>query len=581
MEGDKASLKTKKGDKCMSEPILAVPIKRQRKMKLGEILLCKGYVTENQLMSALEEARAKKKKVGEVLVEMGYATEDAIAEALAEQYNIDRYHINEIDLTKSLYKIIPENIAKKYRVIPVKETDSTITVITDNPVNIFAIDELKRITRKDVKPAIVTQSELDTVYELVYGNNSEKFKDVIKKVQEKITNSNSGDKTLRNLAEEVSVIDLVDGIVNDAIVSRASDIHIDPEEDVVRVRFRIDGILYDAAVLAKILHPVIVSRIKIMSGLDIAERRLPQDGKFRIKKGMKNINFRVSTLPTSHGEKTVLRILDRDKALLNMENLGMDEYNLSIYRKMLSNPHGIILISGPTGSGKTTTLYASINHLNTPGRNIITVEDPIEYDFRRINQVSVDETSGLTFANALRSILRQDPDIIMIGEIRDRETAEIAVQASLTGHLVLSTIHTNDAATTVTRLVEMGIDRYLVASSLIGVVAQRLVRKVCPHCKTEVKIPEDLANSLNLKGSTMFKGKGCDKCRNTGYKGRIGVYEIISVDKDIRELIAENAPVDRIRDVAIEKGMRTMREYGAELVRQGITTVEEVLRVTS
>ena len=567
----------------MGEPVLAVPIRRPKKLKLGEILVSKGYITDEQLISALEEAKAKGKKIGETLVEMGYVTEDAIAEALAEQCNIRRIHLSDVDLTltKPLHRVIPESFAKKYRVIPVDVTGNKVFAITDNPTNVFAIDELRRLTRKEVECGVVTHSELNTAYEMVYGSNSEKFKEVIRKVQEKTAGDKNGVKTLKNLAEEVSVIDLVNSIINDAISARASDIHIDPEEDIVRIRYRVDGILYDAVTLAKILHPAIVSRVKIVSGLDIAEKRLPQDGRFRLRRGIKNINFRVSVLPTNHGEKVVLRVLDKDKTLLNLENLGMDTYNLNIYKQILSHPYGIILISGPTGSGKTTTLYASINHLNTPGKNIITVEDPIEYDFRRINQVSVDETAGLTFANALRSILRQDPDIIMIGEIRDRETAEIAVQASLTGHLVLSTIHTNDAPTSVTRLTEMGIDKYLVSSSLVGVVAQRLVRKICPYCKTESRIPDDLAESLGLETTTVIKGEGCDKCRKTGYLGRIGIYEIIAVDREIKDLIAQNSPADIIRDTAIQKGMRPMRDYGVELVKKGITTVEEVMRVTA
>ena len=565
----------------MSEPVLAVPIRKQKRMKLGEILLSKGYITEEQLNTALDEAKTKDKKIGEVLIDLGYATEDIIAEALADQCNVRRVHLNDVDLTKPLHKSIPEEIAKKYKLVPIEDKSGKITIITDSPTNVFAIEEVKRVTRKEVECTMVTHSELNTAYEMVYGNNSEKFKEVIRKVQEKIAGDRNGVKTLRSLAEEVSVIDLVDGIINDAVSAKASDIHVDPEDDIMRIRYRIDGMLYDAVTLAKILHPAIVSRIKIMTGLDIAEKRLPQDGRFRIKRGMKNVDFRVSTLPTSHGEKVVLRVLDKDKTLLNLENLGMDEYNLNIYKQILSQPYGIILISGPTGSGKTTTLYASINYLNTPNRNIITVEDPIEYDFRRINQVNVDEAAGLTFANALRSILRQDPDIIMIGEIRDRETAEIAVQASLTGHLVLSTIHTNDAPSSITRLIEMGIDKYLVSSSVIGVVAQRLVRKVCPHCRTEVKIPDDLAESLGLETNTVIKGEWCEKCRKTGYMGRIGIYEVVNVNKEIRELIAQNAPVDAIRDVAREKRMRTMRESGVELVKQGITTVEEVMRVTT
>ncbi len=553
---------------------------RFKKVRLGDLLIEKGYITQAQLKVALEESKKSGKKLGETLVDLDYVDEDTILNLLAQQFGISKITYDEIHFEKPLKNILPERLARRFKVVPVDYTDEKIVVATNDPTNIFAFDEISRVTRKEVEPVIISRDDLLKALEKIYGTEDRLY-EIVRSVENKILGAASDDDALKSLAEDASVVKLVDGIISKAIVEHASDIHVEPDEDILRIRYRVDGILHEVLTLNRILHPAIVSRVKIMSGMDIAEKRIPQDGRFKIKKDFKDIDFRVSTLPTNYGEKVVLRILDREQALLDLRNIGMDEYSLSIYNEIISKPFGIVLISGPTGSGKTTTLYATLNKLNSLEKNIITVEDPIEYNFKLINQVNVDESAGLTFANALRSILRQDPDIIMVGEIRDRETAEISIQASLTGHLVLSTVHTNDAASSVVRLVDMGIEPYLVSTSLIGVVGQRLVRKICPHCKVEYKPEPEIARQLGIdENQTIYRGEGCEKCKFTGYMGRIGIYEVMKVSKKIRKLIHSGASADEIREAALREGFKPMREAGFELVKRGITTIEEVLRVT-
>ncbi len=551
-----------------------------KKVRLGDLLIENGLITQAQLKVALNESKKSGKKLGETLIDLDYIDEKTIIDVLSEQLGIDKITTDDIHFEKPLKDILPEKLARKFKVVPVDYTDNEIVVATNDPTNLFMLDEIGRITRKDIIPAIITKDDLFNALEKIYGTEDKLYK-IVSDVENKIVELGSNEEITKSVAEDSSVVMLVDGIISKAISEHASDIHIEPDEDILRVRYRVDGMLHEVLGLNKILHPAVISRIKIMSNIDIAEKRIPQDGRFKIRKDFKDIDFRVSTLPTNYGEKVVLRILDREQALLNLSNIGMDDYSLNTYEKIISKPYGIILISGPTGSGKTTTLYASLNKLNSLDKNIITVEDPIEYNFKLINQVNVDESAGLTFANALRSILRQDPDIIMVGEIRDRETAEISIQASLTGHLVLSTIHTNDASSSIVRLVEMGIEPYLVATSLIGVVGQRLVRKICPYCKTEYQPDENIAEQLGLeKNQPIYKGEGCEKCKYTGYQGRIGIYEVMNINKEIRSVINKGGSTDEIRDVAIKNGFRQMKEGGFELVKKGITTIEEVLRVT-
>jgi len=551
-----------------------------KKVRLGDLLIENGLITEAQLKVALNESKKSGKKLGETLIDLDYIDENTIINVLSEQLGIDKVTTEDIHFEKPLKEILPEKLARKFKVVPVDFKDNEIIVATNDPTNIFMLDEIGRITKKEIIPTIISKDDLFNALEKIYGTEDRLYK-IVSDVENKIVELGSDEEIAKSVAEDSSVVMLVDGIISKAISERASDIHIEPDEDVLRVRYRVDGILHEVLSLSKVLHPAVISRIKIMSDIDIAEKRIPQDGRFKIRKDFKDIDFRVSTLPTNYGEKVVLRILDREQALLDLSNIGMDKYSLSVYQNIIDKPYGIILIAGPTGSGKTTTLYASLNKLNSLEKNIITVEDPIEYNFKLINQVNVDETAGLTFANALRSILRQDPDIIMVGEIRDRETAAISIQASLTGHLVLSTIHTNDAASSIVRLVEMGIEPYLVATSLIGVVGQRLVRKICPYCKVEYKPDAEIAAMLGIdKNVPIYRGEGCEKCKYTGYQGRIGIYEVMGVGKKIRNIIAKGGSTDDIKQVALENGFRQMRESGFELVKNGVTTLEEVLRVT-
>ncbi len=551
----------------------------RKKIKIGELLREKNLITEAQLKVALNEQKTSGKRLGEVLQDLGYITEKQILQIIAEQLGTKIIKASEVEINPDLKKIIPENVARRLKVVPLKSDEKRVMIATNDPANVGIYDELERMLRKEVYPFVVTKDDLLYLLEKVYGTEDRLYKtaeDVTKKL------ATGREDTLENLAEETPVINLVDGIIHKAVSDRASDIHIEPDEDKLRVRYRIDGVLIEVLGLNRSIHPAVVSRIKIMSGMNIAEKRVPQDGRFKLVSGGKDVDFRVSTLPTNFGEKVVLRILDRSKALLDLANIGMDPHSLSVYQSIIEKPYGIILISGPTGSGKTTTLYATLNKLNSPDKNIVTVEDPIEYNFKLINQVQTDETAGVTFASALRSILRQDPDIIMVGEIRDKETAEIAIQASLTGHLVLSTIHTNDAISSVVRLVDMGIENFLVGTSLIGVVGQRLVRKICEHCKEEYTPEPEMLERLKIKddGIKFSRGRGCQECKYTGYTGRIGIYEVLKIDSAIKQMITKGKSVDEIRSYAVKNGFRSMFDGGFEIVKSGITTIEELLRVT-
>ncbi|MCX8084318.1 MAG: ATPase, T2SS/T4P/T4SS family [Calditerrivibrio sp.] len=552
----------------------------RKKIKIGELLREKNLITEAQLKVALSEQKTSGKKLGEVLQDLGYVTERQILQIIAEQIGTKIIKASDVEVSPELKKTIPESVARRLGIVPIKSDSTKLFIATNDPTNVGIYDELERMIRKEIYPFVVTKDDLLFLMEKIYGTEDRLYK-TAEDVSKKLSVIGKED-ALENLAEDTPVINLVDGIINKAVMDHASDIHIEPDEDKLRVRYRIDGILVEVLGLNRTIHPAIVSRIKIMAGMNIAEKRVPQDGRFKMFSGGRDVDFRVSTLPTNFGEKVVLRILDRSKTLLELSNIGMDPYSLSVYESIVSKPYGIILISGPTGSGKTTTLYATLNKLNTPEKNIVTVEDPIEYNFKLINQVQTDETAGVTFASALRSILRQDPDIIMVGEIRDKETAEIAIQASLTGHLVLSTIHTNDAVSSVVRLVDMGIENFLVGTSLLGVVGQRLVRKICPVCKESYSPEPEMLERLSLKENsvTFYRGKGCPECKYTGYSGRIGIYEVLKIDGTMKQMITKGKSVDELRSYAIRSGFRPMFEGGMELVKKGVTTIEELLRVT-
>lgn len=552
----------------------------RKKIRIGELLREKNYITESQLKVALNEQKTNGKRLGEVLQDLGYVTEIQMLQLVAEQLGVKLIKASDIQIDENVKRLIPENLARKLGVVPIKAEGNKIVIATNDPANVSIYDELERTTKKEILPYVVVKDDLLLLLEKVYGTGDRLYK-TAEDLSKKLLRS-GGEELLDNLADEAPVVNLVDGIIGKAVSDGASDIHIEPDEDKLRIRYRVDGILMEVLGLNSTLHPAITSRIKIMSGMNIAEKRVPQDGRFKINASGKDVDFRVSTLPTNFGEKIVLRILDRSKALLDLKNIGIDEYNLSIYESIISKPYGIILISGPTGSGKTTTLYATLNKLNSPDKNIVTVEDPIEYNFKLINQVQTDETAGITFATALRSILRQDPDIIMVGEIRDRETAEISIQASLTGHLVLSTIHTNDAVSSVVRLIDMGIENFLVSSSLIGVVGQRLVRKICKSCKKSYRPEKELIERLGIKEEDIifYRGEGCPDCKYTGYSGRIGIYEVLKIDNQIKNMITKGKSIDEIRTVAMQNGFKTMYDSGLEIAKNGITSIEEVLRVT-
>ncbi len=554
-----------------------------QKFRLGDLLVKKGIITEVQLKVALEEQKVKNKRLGEILVDLGYVTEEKLIEILADQFNIQPIHPDDVQITPNLKSIISESRALRLQSLPIKVEGNKLHIATTDPSNILALDEIERITNKELVVYIISQKGFLSLFSRIYSSDDNLYK-IAKNIENKILEAGADEKFLEKLAEETPAIKLVDNIINKAINEKASDIHIEAEEDILRIRFRIDGILHEVLTLNKVLYAPIISRLKIISNLNIAEKRLPQDGRFKVNLKGKEVDFRVSTLPTIFGEKVVMRVLDKSQDLLDLNKLGIDEHNFEIYKSIIDKPNGIILISGPTGSGKTTTLYATLNYLNSIEKNIITVEDPVEYKFKLINQVQIEEKIGLTFAGALRSILRQDPDIVMIGEIRDKETAEIAIQASLTGHLVLSTIHTNDAASSVTRLVDMGIEPFLVSASIVGVVSQRLVRKICENCKESITFEKEYLEDIGMDSDeeivNLFWGRGCEVCDGTGYRGRVALYEVLKISRELKEVISKNETAATIRKIAVSQGFKPMYNSGMDLVKRGITTVEEIMRVT-
>jgi len=487
-----------------------------------------------------------------------------------------------------ILNIFPYNFLKNNCFIPVVGDDGEILIVTSNPLNID-IGEIQNILKRDVKIVLSSEEKISDCIEKFYYHPTSSKKVIDDLNSEEVfhieENIDTETSNLLDLANKAPVIRIVNQIIYRAISMRASDIHLQSTENSLKVRYRIDGVLHDIFVLPKKFHPPIVTRIKIMSNLDIAERRIPQDGRTSIKIDSKKIDIRISVIPTFFGESIVLRLLDRERFLLGLEELGFSEDNYNKFNQLIYYDHGIILLTGPTGSGKTTTLYAALSKINNPGINIITLEDPIEYNLEGINQIQINPKVGLTFANGLRSILRHDPNVIMVGEIRDIETAEMAIQASLTGHLVFSTLHTNDASSAIIRLIDMGIEPYLIASSLIGVMAQRLVRLNCPNCSVEEKPTIELISTIGLEekdivSGKFMRGKGCRKCLNEGYYGRTGIFELLVIDEEIRELILKRASISDIKKLGLKKGMKTLRMDGIEKVKNGLTTIQEVLRVT-
>lgn len=563
---------------------------RKSKLRLGEILLKEGLITQTQLDEALRSQRSNGRAIGDIVVDKGFVSEKDVANSLAKQLDIPFVSLQDSSLTPSgdeeLEKLVPAKFARQQMILPLAKHLKSLTVVFANPLDLLTIDNLKQITGCEINPVIATRSDIREAINRFYGE-----KNLLKEMVEESYVPEEGmvsvveemKESLEDIvakAEEAPVIKLVDLILIQAVKERASDIHIEPFRDQIIVRFRIDGVLHKIAPPSQHLLPALISRIKILSKMDIAEKRLPQDGGFMIKIEDRPIDLRVSIIPTIFGEKAVLRILDKGAFSFELEKLGFSEEELAKFKNCITKPYGLIFVTGPTGCGKSTTLYSVLSFIKTPKKNIITIEDPVEYHVSGVNQVQVKPKIGLTFAEGLRCFLRQDPDIIMVGEVRDLETAEICIRAGLTGHLVFSTLHTNDAPSAITRLVDIGIEPYLVASGLLLIMAQRLVRKLCPKCKVPLELTADLMKKYNITKRGIYKAKGCEFCRQTGYAGRTAIFEILEINDEIRDLIAEHASMSRLREATKRVGMKTLLEDGMQRVADGITSVEEVMSVT-
>ena len=551
------------------------------KIRIGDKLVQQGYITEAQLQKALEHQKGTGKRIGETLIEQGIISAELLTNVLTELLNVENIELTASNIQLEATKKLPQNICIRYKVFPYKIENNRLYLAMEDPQNMEAIQDVRRISGMNIVPSIATISDINQSIAQWYSTS-----DIDKAIKEYVV------KDIKTIEEEITgeedvnsapIVRLVHGILESAVRKKASDIHIEYDGDNMRVRFRIDGILVEHLKTSAKAYKAIISRVKIMANLNISEKRLPQDGRIYMLIDNKSVDFRVSTMPTSKNEKVVMRVLDKSNFMVSKEKLGFSEESIQIYDNLLSRPYGLILVVGPTGSGKTTTLYSMLNQLNDVDKNILTIEDPVEYELKGINQSQINYKAGLDFASALRAFLRQDPDIIMVGEIRDHDTAEIAIRASLTGHLVLSTLHSNSAVGAISRLADMGIDSFLITSSLAGVVSQRLVRKICPVCKEsyQASIGEKRALEYDLdKSLTLYKGTGCDKCNNTGYKGRLGIYELIEITKPIRDLIDKNAKEDEIALKASQLGMKTMRQDTMQKVINGLTTVDEMIRVT-
>jgi len=556
------------------------------KDKIAGKLLEANLVSQDQLSRALDSQRKEGGSVGQNLVRTGAISENAYADFLGKMYNLPTVRLEEMKVDPTVAALIPEDVATKFQVVPIKRDGRVLTVGMANPSNIFAIDDIKFITGLEVKPVVCTESDIKSAIDR-YFDSADSLASVLENLEDDIELLEEEEEqdtgALTAESQNAPVVKLVNSLLVDAVKRGASDIHIEAYERQMRVRYRVDGVLQEMMNPPFKMKSAIISRLKIMSELDIAERRVPQDGRIKLKFGDKKVDLRVSTLPCIYGEKVVMRILDKSNLMLDLDDFGMEPTSLNNIIEAISLPYGMVLVTGPTGSGKTTTLYSCLNRLNVPGINIMTAEDPVEYNLDGINQVQVRESVGLTFAAALKAFLRQDPNIVMVGEIRDLETGSIAVKAALTGHLVLSTLHTNDAPSTINRMVDMGIEPFLVATSTNIIMAQRLVRRICKSCKAEDKmVPVDALQRMGVEeGSPLFKGAGCDDCNRTGYRGRLGLYEVMRMSPKLRELVVDRASTPEIRETAIEEGMLTLRMDGIRNMLLGITTLEEVLRETS
>jgi len=555
--------------------------------KLGEILVREGLITLDQLKKALMEQKGTGMRLGYTLVKLGFVEETEVTKMLARQYRMPAVDLSRFEVDPKIIKLLPPDIAVKHIVLPLKREGRTLTVAIVDPNNVTAIEDIKFITRCDVFPVIAGEYTLRNAIDRYYQQSDAQLQSLLKSVEEAdvevVEEEQEEDVKAQDLAEDAPVVKLINGLLTDAVKRGASDIHIEPFEHEIRVRYRVDGALQEVMKPPVKMKAALTSRVKIMAQLNIAERRVPQDGRIKLKFGSKVIDFRVSTLPVLYGEKIVLRILDRGNLALDLKTFGFEPKAEADLLKAILNPYGMVLVTGPTGSGKTTTLYSALSRINTAEVNIMTAEDPVEYNLLGINQVLVRNEVGMTFAAALKAFLRQDPNIIMVGEIRDLETGSIAIKAALTGHLVLSTLHTNDAPSTVTRMVDMGIEPFNVASAVNLIVAQRLVRRVCGSCKEEHQYsPEEMhAFGVDPKLGPFFKGTGCDTCNGTGYKGRQGLYEVMAMSSALRRLVLKGASTEELREQGVKESMLTLRMDGMIKVKKGVTTLEEVVKETA
>jgi type IV pilus assembly protein PilB len=566
--------------------------------RIGEMLVTSGKISKEELEQALGSQQKEGGRLGTHLVKLGLLGDEELVEFLSQRYGVPAINLSEVEIDETIIKIIPPDVARKYTILPVSKAGARLTIAMVDPTNVFAMDDIKFMTGYNVEPVVTSEAALREAIDKYYGST---HSIELKKVMEDIADTDETDlevleddddldlEELEQQSEEAPVVRLVNIILTDAIKRGASDIHIEPYEKEYRVRYRIDGILYEMMRPPLKLKEAITSRVKIMAKLDIAEKRLPQDGRIKIKTKLgnkvKDLDYRVSVIPAIFGEKIVLRLLDKDNLMLDMTKLGFEEEPLRRFEQAIFRPYGMVLVTGPTGSGKTNTLYSALSRINTPETNIMTAEDPVEFNIGGINQVQMKEQIGLNFAATLRSFLRQDPNIILVGEIRDFETAEVAIKAAMTGHLVLSTLHTNDAPSSINRMMNMGIEPFLVASSTNLVVAQRLVRRICANCKEPYDVPHQALLNIGfvkdeLKSLQLFRGRGCDTCSGTGYKGRVGLYEVMEIDDEVKELILSGGSAYELREKAMANGMLTLRDSGLQKIRDGVTSIDEVMRET-
>jgi type IV pilus assembly protein PilB len=556
----------------------------QRKPKqLGQILLEQGLITEEHLQLALEEHRNTPKSLGRVMIDLGYIRERDLVRALAEQVGLEFVDLTEYRIDAAATALLPEALCRRYRALPIGEEDGKLLVAMSDPANVYALDDIRTITGREVRPVVGTANDVERAI-AKFSGMGERVEALASEAAEALDE----DVSLREVEaaiEDAPIVKLVQAIMTQAAADRASDVHIEPTEKDVRVRFRVDGVLHEVMHSPKSIQGGLISRLKVMGDLDIAEKRVPQDGRVSLRVNDRSLDLRLATLPTVNGEKIVIRILDKSNAMLRLSELGLLRDSFDRYEQSFRKPYGAILVTGPTGSGKSTTLYATLNIVNQSDRHIVTVEDPVEYRLPGVNQIQVNPKAGLTFASALRSILRADPDIILIGEIRDRETAMIAVESALTGHLVMSSLHTNDAPSAITRLIEMEVETFLVASAIDCVVAQRLARRLCERCKKgyvpeprellEAGYPEERVPDI----VELFRPTGCGACSNTGYRGRVGLYEVMQMSEEIERLTVDRSSSDSVKAVAVEQGMKTLRDDGLEKAASGVTSIEEIARV--